>query len=115
MSQNNGAAEINLLQSIRSFNNRLIVEAYKNEGGLKTTISHGIAMVSQKVTVKGLRVLVETKLADGTIVQEGSIAYIKEELLHTSAWAKKLLECADVDGQFMIVELKDVEMIGPSK
>jgi len=100
------------LESTRSMNNRLIVEAYKKEG-LKSTISQGFAYIEQKVSVKGLTVLVDAKLSDGTFVPKGSIAYIREESLHTQAWAQKVLECDTLKTPFIIVDISNVEFISP--
>lgn len=103
---------LNPLSSPRSMNNRLVVEAYKKEG-LKATVSNGFAMVAQKVTVKGLSVLMDARLADGTFVPAGSTAYIREEYLHTAPWAQKTLECPMFPSNFMIVDLSNVEFIAP--
>lgn len=100
------------LESTRSFNNRLVVEAYKKEG-LKSHVSNGFAMVQQKVTVKGLTVLLDAKLSDGTFIPKGSIAYIKEELLHTAHWAQKILESDTFSAPFIIVDMANVEYISP--
>jgi hypothetical protein len=100
------------LGTTRSLNNRLIVEMYKKEA-LKSVEKNGFAFVSQKLTLKGLKILVDTVLSDGTFVQKGSTAFIKEETLHTQAWAQKGFECAGLDGQFLIVDLTYVEFISP--
>jgi hypothetical protein len=100
------------LESARSFNNRLIVEAYKKEG-LKSRVSNGFAMVEQKVAVKGLTVLMDAKLSDGTFVPKGSTAYIKEELLHTASWAQKILESDTFRIPFIIVDMTNVEYVVP--
>lgn len=100
------------LHNPRSMNGRLIVEAYSKEG-LKATISNGFAMIEQKVSVKGLTVLLDAKLADGTIVEKGSTAYIREESLHTAPWATKRYASPFISGEFMIVDITNVEFIVP--
>lgn len=95
-----------------SVNNRLIVETYKKEG-LKTEIRNGFALIDQKVSLKGLKVLVDAKLNDGTIVPSGSTAYVKEETLHNAAWAKTPLKCDTLSGTFMVMDLTHVEFIAP--
>jgi len=94
----------------RSVNNRLIVETYKKES-LKAVERNGFASISQKLALKGLKVLIEAMLSDNTLVQKGSIVYIKEEILHTQAWAQKTLECDAIEGPFLIVDLVHVEFI----
>lgn len=96
-----------------SFNNRLIVEAYKAEGGLRSEIRNGFATVSQKNNLKGLKVLISASLSDGTYVPAGSTAYIKEELLSTQPWAKNILQSDTLKTQFITVALSDVEYIAP--
>jgi hypothetical protein len=103
---------LNQLYSTRSFNNRLIVEAYRKEG-LKSSVVNGFAMIQQKVSVKGLTVLMDAKLADGTWIPKGSIAYIKEEQLHAQPWAQKVLEADTIEGPFLIVDISNVEFISP--
>jgi len=99
------------LETSRSFN-KLIVEAYRKEG-LKTHVSNGFASIQQKVIVKGLIVLMDAKLSDGTFVPKGSTAYIKEETLHTAPWAQKILECDFLQGQFIIADMAHVEFLSP--
>lgn len=107
-------SEITFLNSTRSMNNRLIVEAYKKEA-LRSTEKNGFAFVSQKLTLKGLKVLVDAKLNDSTFVPKDSVVYIKEEVLHTQAWAQKPLECEAISEPFLIVDLNFVEFISPPK
>jgi len=95
-----------------SLNNRVIVEMYK-KGELRATEKNGFAFVAQKLTLKGLKVLMDAKLNDGTFIRKNSIAYIKEEALHTQAWAQKGLECDAVEGQFLIVDTSFVEFFLP--
>lgn len=93
-----------------SVNNRLVVEAYVKEG-LKTEIKGGIATPGQRDSIKGLKVLVGTVLSDGRNVPKGSVAYIREEVLHTHQWASKPMRCATLPGQFLIVDLQFIEFI----
>ncbi len=93
-----------------SFNNKLMVEPYvKTE--LKSKEVNGFAFVSQKSNLQGLKVLMNAKLNDGFVVQKDSIIYIKEEVLHTQAWAQKQYECPSLKGKFLIVDLGFVEFI----
>lgn len=105
-----------------SINNRFIVEAYQSDRVIKTTGGSGFAMIAQKVSLKGLKLLVDAYFIDSPMtsqygcpvpqhIKAGSIIYIKEELLHTQEWAKKNFECDGIEGKFMIVERTFVEMI----
>lgn len=94
----------------RSFNNKLILEAYKHTE-VKSEVKSGWATPGQKNTLKGLKVLVNASLPDGTMALAGSIAYIKEESLHTMPWAKNKLKADTLSCEFIIVNINDVEFI----
>lgn len=99
----------------RSINNKLVLAAYKKEA-LRANVSNGFARPDQKVTVKGLEVLMEAKLSDGTLVARGSLAYIREESLHTQQWAQKSYESDALPGMsFIIVDATNVEFFTPPK
>lgn len=104
--------EVEFLTSSRSINNRLVLETYKKEG-LKSAVTNGFAMIAQKVSVKGLIVLMDAKLSDGTFVPKGSTAYVREENLHTQQWAQKVLEADAVSSPFLLVDVGYVEFIVP--
>lgn len=103
----------NRLEDPRSFSNKLIVEVYQRESAPRAEIRNGWATVGQKNTLKGLTVLVSANLSDGTYIPRGSVAYIKEETLHTAAWAAKNLKSDTVSGEFIVVPLSEVEYIDP--
>lgn len=105
--------ETKYLTSPSSLNNRLIVEAYKKEA-LRGEVKNGFAFVGQKLTLKGLKVLVDAKLNDGTIIIKGSTAYVKEESLHTQAWAQKTMEASYFQEPFLIIDLNHVEFVEPA-
>jgi len=94
---------------IKSYNNRLVVQAYKKEA-LRSTEKNGFAFVDQKLSLKGLKVLADGVLSNGW-VNVGSTAYIKEELLHSQPWAQKSYQCESIGEPFMIVDIAHVEFI----
>lgn len=94
-----------------SLNNRLIVEKYTKEALREDHSRKGFALIAQKTNLKGLKVLVDAKLSDGSTVKAGSIAFFKEEVLHTAPWAAKVWECPVLTQPFIIVDLSQVEMI----
>lgn len=91
-------------------NNRLIVEAYKKEA-LQSDVKNGFAFIQQKVAVKGLKVLMDARLSDGTIIPRDSVAYIREESLHTKPWAQKILQSDTLSVPFLIVDISEIEFI----
>jgi hypothetical protein len=95
-----------------SFNNRLIVEKY-TKSQLRTKEQNGFALIEQKLNLKGLKVLANAYLSNNVLVPKGSIAYIKEEVLHTAPWAQKPLESSAIEGQFLIIDMTYVELIVP--
>lgn len=94
-----------------SLNDRLILEAYTDDRSLKSDVKSGFAMISQKVTLKGLKVLMNAKLNDGTIIEKNSTAFVQEELLVTQGWAKKTFKCDGLEEQFIIVDMRFVEFV----
>jgi hypothetical protein len=96
-----------------SVNGRIIVETYTKEGLKGADNGKGFKMIEQKVAVKGLTILMDAKLADGTYIPKGSLAYIREEHLYNQAWAQKPLRCDTLPMAFLIVDLAHVEWISP--
>lgn len=101
------------LDGPRSFNNRIILEAYQTDRSLRGEVKNGFALVDQKVSLKGLRVLIPAKLTDGTLIPVGSIAYIKEEFLHNTSGINKRLKSDTLKEQFIIVDIANIEYIVP--
>lgn len=98
--------------SIFSLNNRLVVEPYRKDRALRpANTGTGFALVSQKIEIVGLKVLIDAKLSDGTIIFKDSIAYIKEEYLHSAPWAQKSTKSEAVGGDCLVVDLNYVEFI----
>ena len=91
-----------------SVNNKLILEPYTKEG-LRKEVVNGIAIPGQKDALKGLKLLMPATLSDGRHIPAGSIAYIREETLHTFDWASKPRSCATIPGKLIIGELQFVE------
>ena len=97
-----------------SLNNRFIVEPYLTDRALKAKETNGFAMIQQKVSLKGLKTLVDAWIVNGSdkmIIPKGSIAYVREELLHTQPWAQKILESDAIEGKFIIVDMVNVEFV----
>lgn len=102
------------MNSTTSLNNRLIVEAYKKEA-LRGEVKNGFSFLAQKITSKGLRVLADAKLTDGTVILKGSMAYFREETLHTAPWATKSLQSDAIEGDFLVVDIVHADYIVPPK
>jgi len=115
--------------------NRFIVEPYVSDRTVKTasTGRTEFARIEQKIAVKGLRLLVDMVLdssvgvsssvaIDGCsqstsqsgpmTIKAGSTIFIREEFLHTAAWAKVTFE-SNYLGKFMLVEKQYIEFIQP--
>jgi hypothetical protein len=101
-----------MLTQPNSFNNKLILEAYKHTE-IKSEVRSGWATPGQKNSLKGLKVLIQATLSDGTLVPAGSTAFIKEEFLHNSPWAKAKLKSDTLSGEFIIVTMNEIEYIAP--
>lgn len=96
----------------KSLNGRFIVESYKEDRALKATVQNGFAMVSQKVTLKGLKLLADVQNAAGQwIAYKGDVAYIKESSLQSQPWAKATFNSEGIDGEFIIVDMAHIEYV----
>ncbi len=100
------------LSSPSSFNNKLILEAYRHTE-IRPEGNKGWVQAAQKNNLKGLKVLVQATLSDGTVVPAGSMAYIREESLHTQPWSKNKLKSDTLPGEFILVTMNEVEFISP--
>jgi hypothetical protein len=100
------------LSKASSFNNKLILEAYKHTE-IRAESNKGWVQASQKNHLKGLKVLIQSVLSDGTIVPAGSTAFLKEELLHSAPFAKNKLKCDTIQGEFILVTMNEVEYLDP--
>ena len=100
-----------MLEKSTSFN-KLVLEAYVHKG-IESEQRSGWVTPGQKNKLKGLKVLIQVNLQDGTTIPVGSTAYIKEELLHTQPWAKNKLKSDTLPGEFIVVTMNEVEYIDP--
>jgi hypothetical protein len=97
-----------------SFNNRFILEPYKTDGTVKATTGSGFALISQKVSLKPLKLVLDFEgwiNGHEIFIPKGSLAYVREELLHTQEWAKKIMEGEGIEGKFIIVDSSFVESV----
>lgn len=98
-----------------TINNRFIVEAYSSDRALKSVERNGFAMVAQKVTIVGLKLLMDAVIQDSKetsrLIPKGSLVYLKEEFLHTNPGVKRIFESDAIEGKFNIVEMSNVEFV----
>ena len=103
------------MKVLNSLNNRFILEPYKGDRALKSNASTGFAIVQQKVSLVGLKVLVDAMIfcgaQQGIRWPVGSLAYIKEELLFTQPWAQKIYESDAIESKFIIVDASQIEFV----
>jgi hypothetical protein len=90
-----------------SLNDRIVLQAYEDKG-LQATRESGFALVQAKIKAVALKVLVEARLSDGTIIPKGIKAYVPEEFAKTSPIAKRVLESDKIEGKFFVMDVKDV-------
>ncbi len=102
------------LNKASSFNNKLILESYKHTE-IRPEGNKGWVQAAQKNSLKGLKVLIQAVLSDGTIVLKNSTAFIKEESLYTCVWAKAKLKCDTIPVEFILVNMAEVEYIEPPR
>ena len=101
-----------------SINDRLILEQYVKEE-IKAQVVGGLARMGHKLSLKPLKVLVETKLSNGLVVPVGSTVYVKEETLflnsaagrHGDANIQSFTNTDISDKPFIILEASKIEII----
>lgn len=97
-----------------SMNGRFVLESYKEDRALKATVQNGFAMVSQKVSLKPLRVLADvySPVTGELLAKAGDKAYVREAYLQSQPWAKQTFTADGIEGEFMIAEMAHVEFVG---
>lgn len=101
-----------------SLNNRLVLEQYKKQE-IKLEVKGGFATMAHKVSLKPLKVLVDAKLPDGTLIPKGSTAYVREEYLHLNSVAGKTggvtiptFSNAEIHSEpFIVIDLINVDIV----
>lgn len=83
-------------------NNQIVTEPFVDTG-IEAKVSSGFASISQKATLRSLKVLVGS-----TDIPTGAVVYLNAEN-YVQAWAKKKFKQADIfDGKEFIVIPSDV-------
>lgn len=97
---------------IKTYSNKLLVEAYDGSKGLRQEIRGGIAFVDNKTETIGLKILADAILNNGDIVPAGSVAYIKENIL-IGPVAKDIrtAKAALGDSKFIEIDLQNISFI----
>lgn len=73
---------------MKTVNNHLIVSVYDRSSGMQTKVEKGFASVQQSNSIKGLILLSEARLADGTDLPAGSVVYFEEKWLYSDGALK---------------------------
>lgn len=88
---------------MKSTNGNLILKPYEGVRKLEAKVSSGFATVKQKTNLIGLELLV-----DSEDYYKGTILYFLEETLYHRPWSKKVFECSEIEGKFIIGLASDV-------
>lgn len=99
---------------IKSYNQQVICEPYLGARGIKSKISSGVAIVQQKTSVIGLKVLRDAVIDDSITIKKGDTLFIKEEILHTYKEFSQPLECSDISAPFILVNFGHVSFVKAS-
>ncbi len=87
---------------MKSVNGKLICAPYAGSKALKSETKSGFSTIKQRTAVVGLKVLLDSKLPDGTEVKAGQTAYFTEEALTVYQWPFQHMSCDDISGPFVI-------------
>jgi len=94
-----------------SYNNNVICEPYVKEGGIRKKIQGGMATISQKTALIGLKVLRDAYITKDLSIKKGSVVYIKEEILHTTPQYSIPLICEDMKESCVIINFGHVSFV----
>ena len=100
---------------MKSVNNKLILEPYEGSHKIESNTSSGFATIKQKTTLIGLKVLEDAQFVLPTKeivnIEKKSTVFFEEEVLYSSAWAKKTYECDGIESRFIIADYSQVVMV----
>lgn len=102
------------IQINTSINGRVLVEPYKKTE-LKAEIRSGMAMISQKVNLKGLKLMADACIPSGMLggidLKAGDIAYFREDQLHMCPGIKDVLNADTIEGPFIILDANMIQFV----
>ena len=93
-----------------ALNGLFILEPYEQGQGIRTEIRGGLALPGQKLNLVPLKLKADSKV-EGQTFLAGSIAFVPEDLLMTSPWAKLVRKAEGIEGQFIVVESRYVTAV----
>lgn len=86
-----------------ALNGLFLLEPYQQGQGIRTEVRSGLALPGQKLNLVPLKLKANSKV-DGVVFEEGSTAYVPEDILMTSPWAKLTRKAPGIEGEFIVVE-----------
>jgi hypothetical protein len=95
---------------MKSINGLVICKPYQGTRKLESQVKSGFATVKQKTSVIGLETLVSFSFPE-LEVPKGSTIYVSEEILFGQYGMNKVMECSDIEGPFIIVNLSHILFI----
>lgn len=98
-----------------SVNNKLILEPYKGSRKIEANTSSGFATIKQKSTLIGLKALIDAQITSSggkdVKIKKNSTVFFEEEVLYSSAWAKKTYQCDGIEDKFIIADYSQVVIV----
>lgn len=94
-----------------SYNNNVICRPYEKKGGIRKKITSGVATMEQKTKLVGLEILEDAFINKDISLKKGSIAYIKEEVLHSTKQYSLPLSCDDMKHNFIMVNFGHIVFV----
>lgn len=93
-----------------SINSHLIVELYIPKEA-KAEVIGGVARPMQKGHVRGLKLLMDAILPNGSHLVTGSTLYFREEILDTHPCFKKPLRCDTLPNPFLLIDSQLIDFV----
>lgn len=90
---------------------KLIVESFKERAGPQAVTKHGFATVKQRSSLIPLKVLLDSRVNEFTVIPAGSLVHVKEKELSTLPWGTTVYESNAIGQPFIILTINDIEFI----
>ena len=97
---------------MKSVNRKILCKPYVSSKSIKSEVTKGMAMIVQKSTLVGLKVLMDAQVDADTLIKKDSYVYISEEVLHNQPIYQKPLTASCLEEPFVTVDFGHVVFVG---
>jgi len=95
---------------IVSYGKNIICKPYQGKKELKSEIRGGVAMITQKSQIVGLKVLKDAKIDGGVVIKAGDTVYLKEDVVYSNKTYHENMSFTteNIEGSYVVVDYNSV-------